>query len=427
VPQPPPALSDARAPDLPWYREVTPDQWKAFVAAYLGWVLDAFDFNILTFLLVDIERNFTVNNALAGALGTVTLMFRMVGGIASGTAADRWGRKFPLMLSILWYSVFAFLGGFSPTYTVLFICRALFGIGMGGVWAAGMPLAIEHWPVRLRGKVSGMLQSGYSTGFMLSAFAFSAIYPLVNQDGRGWRTMLWIGVLPALLVIFIVTSVKESPIWLERQRHLRAAGTPNTLSIARLFRRDLLADTIQTSLMMGAFLVFYYSITFWYATLVRLTRPSTLVYVVALNLGTMVGNLIWGELSETSLGRRGAATIATLGGVVFIPLYLFTTSTPAMLAGALLMGGFGAGNFGVIPSYLNERFPTAVRAVGAGFAYHVGAFLGSFTTFFIGDLRDGGMPLNHAMAWCIGASGLLVVVILRFGPETRGRALDAAR
>src|SRR5580765_4682986 len=158
-----------------WRREVTPAQWRAFFAAYLGWMLDGFDFTILTFLLVDIERSFTINSALAGALGTVTLMFRLIGGIGSGTAADRWGRKYPLMFSILWYPAFAFFSGFSTSYRMLFGLRALFGIGMGGVWAAGMPLAIEHWPKHLRGRVSGMLQSGYSTGFILSAMAFEFI------------------------------------------------------------------------------------------------------------------------------------------------------------------------------------------------------------------------------------------------------------
>ena len=138
----PPATAPSRKVRRPWYREVTADQRRAFVAAYLGWLLDGFDFTILTFVLVDIQRSFTVNSALTGALGTVALMFRVVGGISAGTAADRWGRKGPLMLSILWYSVFAFLSGFSTSYGMLFLCRALFGIGMGGVWAAGMPLAI---------------------------------------------------------------------------------------------------------------------------------------------------------------------------------------------------------------------------------------------------------------------------------------------
>src|SRR5438105_15057094 len=126
----PVAAAPRRAPTEPWYREVTREQWKAFLAAYLGWVLDAFDFTILTFLLVDIQRSFTINSALAGALGSVTLLFRVIGGIGAGTAADRWGRKGPLMFSILWYSVFAFAGGFSTSYLMLFTIRALFGIGM---------------------------------------------------------------------------------------------------------------------------------------------------------------------------------------------------------------------------------------------------------------------------------------------------------
>ncbi len=147
-------LASAR-PAGAWYREVTPAQWKAFIGAYLGWVLDGFDFTILTFLLVDIQRSFTVDKALAGALGTITLIFRVAGGIGAGTAADRWGRKGPLMFSILWYSLFSFLGGFSTSYGMLFAIRALFGIGMGGVWAAGMPLTLEHWPAHLRGTASG--------------------------------------------------------------------------------------------------------------------------------------------------------------------------------------------------------------------------------------------------------------------------------
>src|SRR6266851_2415367 len=176
---------------LPWHRDVTADQWKAFAAAFLGWVLDGFDYTILLLLLGDIQRTFSVSHALLGALGTVTLIFRVAGGIAAGTAADRWGRKGPLMFSILWYSLFAFLSGFSTSYRMLFACRALFGVGMGGVWAAGMPLAIEHWPAHLRGRVSGMLQSGYSTGFILSAIAFQFLYPLVRRVDFGWRAMLW--------------------------------------------------------------------------------------------------------------------------------------------------------------------------------------------------------------------------------------------
>src|SRR5262249_59619572 len=145
------SLETSRGPQGAWYRDVTPTQWKAFAGAYLGWVLDGFDFTIITFLLVDIRHSFTVDAALAGLLGTITLIFRVAGGIGAGTAPDRWGRNGPLMFSILWYSIFSFLGGFSTSYPMLFAIRALFGLGMGRVWAARMPLALEHWPAPLCG------------------------------------------------------------------------------------------------------------------------------------------------------------------------------------------------------------------------------------------------------------------------------------
>jgi SHS family lactate transporter-like MFS transporter len=413
-------------PVLAWRREVTRAQWRAFFAAYLGWMLDGFDFTILTFVLVDITRSFTVNSALAGALGTVTLLFRLLGGIGAGTAADRWGRKLPLLLSIVWYSAFAGLSGFSTSYGMLFALRALFGIGMGGVWAAGMPLAIEHWPAHLRGRVSGMLQSGYSTGYILSAVVYQIVYPMVEGRLEGWRVMLWLGILPALLAVWILVRVEESPVWLARRAQLAATDAQDPVALPRLFRRDLIGTTIHASLVMGAFLCFYQSITFWYPTYVdRTLGRSTLPYLVALNVGAVAGNVTWGLVSETRLGRRGAATISTLGGVSMIPLYLFSDTTTTLLAGALLIGTFGAGNFGMVPSYLNERFPTAVRAAGAGVAYHVGAGLSSVMPLLVGALQDRGFALSRAMSTCIAITGVLLVVLMWLGPETRGRTLDS--
>jgi MFS transporter, SHS family, lactate transporter len=413
-------------PQGAWYRDVTPTQWKAFVGAYLGWVLDGFDFTILTFLLVDIQRSFTVDKALAGALGTVTLIFRVAGGIGAGTAADRWGRKGPLMFSILWYSLFSFLGGFSTSYGMLFAIRGLFGIGMGGVWAAGMPLTLEHWPAHLRGTASGMMQSGYSMGFLLSSLVFEFGYPLVSHNSdMGWRVMLWIGILPAFVVLFIMKGVKESPVWLERQQHLKTHQQRDSLSLMRLFRSDLVLTTLHTSLLMGAFLFMYHSITYWYPTLLTQMHRPTLPFLASLNVGAIVGALVFGRLSEGRLGRRGSATLATLVGVLSVPIYVFTANTTLLLLGALAMGFFGAGNFGVVPGYLTERFPTVARAVGAGFAYHVGAGLGSFTPTLVGMLQDRGLPLATAMAACIAGSGAMVIVLIWLGPETRGRHFHA--
>jgi SHS family lactate transporter-like MFS transporter len=411
----------------PGFRDVTTEQWHAFWASFLGWVLDGFDFTIVTFLLVDIQRSFDVDKALAGALGTVTLFFRVAGGIGAGTAADKWGRKGPLMFSILWYSLFAFLGGFSTSYRVLFLCRALFGIGMGGVWAAGMPLTLEHWPQNLRGTVSGLLQSGYSTGFMLSSLVYSFAYPMVRGADTGWRVMLWIGILPALLVFWIVRNVRESPVWLERQRHLKDRHERDPVSLASLFKPDLLPITLQASLFMGALLFFYHSITFWYPTLLGQLHRDQLPFLVALNAGGIVGNVVWGRISEGRMGRRGAATAAALLGIAALPLYLFSSTGASLLAGALVMGLTGVASFGIVPGYLNERFPTVARAAGSGLAYHVGAGIAALDPFVIGFLQDGGMALAPAMRICITASGLLAVAFIWLGPETRGltfRALD---
>ena len=421
---------DARSDEKPqgaWYRDVTPTQWKAFGGAYLAWVLDGFDFTIITFLLVDIRRSFTVDAALAGLLGTITLIFRVAGGIGAGTAADRWGRKGPLMFSTLWYSAFSFLGGFSTTYRMLFAIRALFGIGMGGVWAAGMPLTLEHWPAHLRGTASGMMQSGYSMGFLLSSLVFQFVYPTVNSGtGMGWRVMLWLGILPAFLVFFIMRGVKESPVWLDRQRHLREQNRTDSLSLTRLFQRDLIGTTIHTALLMGAFLFMYHSITYWYPTLLGQMHRQTLPYMAALNVGAIAGAVVFGRLSEGALGRRGSATLATFVGILSLPLYVSAGNTALLMLGALSMGFFGAGNFGVVPGYLTERFPTVARAVGAGFAYHVGAGLGSSTPFIVGMMQDSGYALSTAMAACIAGSGAIVMIMLWLGPETRGTHFHAA-
>lgn len=427
-------------PTGPWYREVNREQWKAFAAAFLGWMLDAFDFTIMTFILLDIQQSFTVDRTLAGALGAVTLMFRLVGGLGAGMVADRRGRKLPLMLSILWFSLFALLSGFSTSYAMLFAFRALFGIGMGGVWAAGMPLALEHWPTRLRGLASGLLQGGWYWGYLLSALTFHYVYPLfsrfpdpfsdVAESTLGWRALFWFGVLPALLVLWIRSGVGESPVWLARQHHLRQAGQGSAkasdgVSLRRLLRPDLLWATVQSSLLMGAFMFSYYSLSFWYPTFLREIGRDPLGYLVVFNLGAILGMALWGRASETRLGRRGAVAAGALIGVASIPAYVGASGAALLATGAMVMGASGGAIWGMAPSYLTERFPTAVRGVGPGLSYHVGAVLGAVTPLVLGQLQDRGMTTGGAMQLCIAASGLLVAAVVWMGPETRGREFTA--
>jgi SHS family lactate transporter-like MFS transporter len=407
------------------FPSLAPPQKRAFYAAFFGWMLDGFDFTILTFVLADIQRSFTVDNALAGALGTVTLMFRLLGGAAAGTAADRWGRKLPLVISIVWFSLFTALSGFSTSYAMLFAFRALFGIGMGGEWAAGMPLALEHLPDRLRGAAAGILQGAWAWGYIASALAFQGIYPLLREQmTEPWRPMFWLGAVPALLVLWIRGRVSESPIWLERQAHGRHER--RSVSLARIFSRDLLATTIHCSLLAAGFMVSYYSVTYWYATFLQARGLNTLPYIFALNVGGILGSAYWGGVSEGRLGRRGAVTCAAALGVAVSPLYVLSGDARLLLAGALLVG-FGAhGMWGAFPSYISERFPSDVRGAGAGFCYHAGALAGSFTSFGIGALVDAGWTLPAAMTTAIAISGLVVSLLIWAGPETRGRRFSEA-
>ena len=351
---------------------------------------------------------------------------RAVGGILSGTAADKIGRKLPLMVSIIWFTLFAFLSGFSRSYAMLFALRALFGIGMGGEWAAGTPLALEHWPARSRGLASGMLQGGFFWGYLLAAIAFQTIYPIFSAAPHlGWRVMFWIAILPAVVTLWILAGVPESPVWLEHQQRSRTApsdvGNEFKISLLRIFQRDLLGTTILTTAVMSAFMCAGYSLAFWYPTLLRDAGRPTLPYLAAFNVGAIVGVAVWGRISETIVGRRGAVSIAALAGIGSIPLYLHGSSPAALWVGALTMGAFGGGMFGVAPAYVTEMFPTATRGIGPGLAYHAGAAVASVVPVLMGLMQDRGMALAKVMTIGIAVCLLLSAGLMWLGPETRGR------
>jgi SHS family lactate transporter-like MFS transporter len=410
--------------EVSWYRQVSVQQWKTFLTTFTAWTLDSFDFTILTFVLIDIQQSFSVNRALAGLLGTVTLLFRVVGGIGAGTLADRYGRKGPILFSIGWYTVFAFLSGLSTTYVMLFAFRGLFGIGMGGMWAAGMPLALEHWPAKFRGIASGILQGGYSLGFLLSSLVYQLGYPFISDRGEwAWRLMLWAGVVPGIFIFALMRRVPESPVWVERQRELRALGVAPRLSLARLFDRDLIWVTLHTSLLMGGFVSMYQSTTFWYPTLLTQSKLQPLAFLLLLNAGGLIGSVALGALSERWGGRRGAATLGVVLGLASAPVFLFSSTSWGLLLGAWLIGFCASGAWGIVPGYLSERFPTDARGVGTGFSYHVGVGIGAYSPYLIGALQDGGTDLRTAMLQCIVTAGIVVLILLWLGPETRGKEL----
>ena len=413
-------------------RDVTPAQWRAFWAVMLGWIVDSFDFNILAFIAIDIQRSFSIDRAAVGLLATITLLMRLPGGAIAGTMADKWGRKLPLTLSIAWFSLFAFLCGFAPSYAVLFGLRLLFGLGMGGEWAAGMPLVLEHWPTRLRGFVSGLLLGGWYWGYLLAAAVFQVVYPRLSETpDTAWRAMFWVCIIPALLTLWIRSGVPESPVWLARQRRLKETGDlvrEPKLSLGRLFQRDLFGTTVQTTLVIGSFMCIYYSLNFWYPTFLRdAGRTNLLPFLAAFNVGAIAGTATWGRVSEGRLGRRGAFTATLILGPASLPFFLYGGTTTTLVIGALTMGFFGMGVWGMAPAYTVERFPTQVRGVGPGFCYHAGAAMGALMPLLLGAMQDRGISAVNGMSATMVASAVLAMIAVWVGPETRGRDFNDER
>ena len=229
------------AANVPWWKEPTKDQWYAYCAAWMGWTLDAFDFTVFLLIMAPIAQEFGVPLIDVTAIFSVTLVMRLGGATASGWLADRLGRRTPLMISILWYSICNFLAGFSPSFAFLFVIRALLGIGMGAEWPAGAALAMESWPARSRGLMSGVLQGSWGLGFALSGLAYGFLYgPLEAwHKGYGWRGMLILGVLPALACVWIRFYVKEPEVWAENKRIQNATQKQVTLPLFAIFKRQI--------------------------------------------------------------------------------------------------------------------------------------------------------------------------------------------
>jgi MFS transporter, SHS family, lactate transporter len=414
----------AAAPSVAWYQEPTKDQWLAWVAAWLGWMLDAFDFTIFLLIMVPISKEFDVPLVSVTFVFTVTLWLRLLGATASGWLADRVGRKLPLMISILGYSLCNFVAGFSPTFLFLFLCRAALGVFMGAEWPAGAALAMESWPARSRGFMSGVLQGSWGLGFAMSSLVFWSFY-----DHFGWRAMLWVGVLPALVVLYIRKFVKEPEVWVENRRKQSAQKTEFRAPLLEIFRPKVLPNTLTACLWMGSGFVAYYTIFGLFATHLQkdlhFTTADVALPTLLSNLMLFVSNCVWGLVADR-LGRRWAMIIPAAIGILVTPFYLgfFTTSYPILVLAFAVQGFFAGAVYGQNPSYLNERFPTEVRATAAGFCYHQGAIWGGL----VGPVLAAWAatePLGFAMPMLyvtVGAEIVFIIALL-FGPETKGKVL----
>ena len=410
---------------VPWWKEPTKDQWYAYIAAWLGWTLDAFDFTVFLLIMPPIAQTFGVSMTAVAFVFTITLWMRLVGATASGWLGDRAGRKLPLMIAILGYSLCNFIAGFSPTFLFLFTARAILGLFMGAEWPAGSALAMETWPQRSRGFMGGVLQGSWGLGFLLSFAAYGLLY-----NSIGWRGMLWIGVLPALAVLYVRFFVKEPEIWLENQRIQHAEQREVTAPLISIFKRGLLLNTLNACWVTTSGFVLYYSITVLFATHLQVDlhmSPGAIGSIgVAANLVTFLASAGWGLVADR-YGRKAAQIIPILIAIPVAPLYLLTSDFTLTWWAYVIQGAFGAGGFAnQAPAYLNERFPTEVRATAVGFCYHQGAIWGGMTApilAFCATTYQLGYAIPMLIGTIVAAVSCSVAILL--GPETKGKRMVA--
>jgi MFS transporter, SHS family, lactate transporter len=341
---------------------------NALIASILGWTLDSFDYFILTFVLAQIGREFHRSLVEMTLTITCTLFARPIGALIFGLMADRYGRRLPLMIDLVFFSVFEVLCGLAPGYRSFFALRVLYGVGMGGEWGVGASLAMESVPAKWRGMLSGMLQEGYSAGYLLAAIAFWTIFPR-----WGWRPMFFIGGLPALLVIFIRMKVKESDAW-----KAEAAARWNWREYWRAVTAHWKRFAYLT-ILIGTLAFMSHGTQDFYPTFLQIERhftPQATAIVTAISMvGAIIGGILVGFYSD-HFGRRRAMVASALLGLLAIPLWMFASHTLALaIAGAFIMQFLVQGAWAVVPAHINELSPGALRGFFPGLAYQLGVVI----------------------------------------------------
>jgi len=396
----------------------TKNQRNVVIAAYLGWTLDAFDFFLMVFMFKDIAAELHSSMQLVSTAVLLTLGMRPLGALLFGRLADRFGRKPTLVWNILAYSILAMASGFAPSMSTLLIVRALFGIAMGGEWGVGSALTMETIPPAARGFVSGLLQVGYPSGYFLASVAVYLFY-----DRLGWRYMFVLGVIPAILVLFIRRGVSESPAWQERK------SIPRSGLLAVLRREWKLA--VYAIVLMTAFNFFSHGSQDAYPNLFLKvqhrfdTQLASLMTAVA-NIGAICGGLFFGSLSE-KIGRRRAIVAAALIALPALPFWAFGSTPLILAAGAFAMQFSVQGAWGVIPVHLNELSPPEIRATFPGFVYQLGNLLAAVNlNLQVAIAETRGNDYGMAMASVVGTMAVVIVVMAVIGPEQHGISMIAA-
>jgi SHS family lactate transporter-like MFS transporter len=391
-------------------KSLEPSQRSAIWASYLGWTLDAFDYFLMVFMLSAIAKEFGTDIKAVSQAVFLTLAARPIGAFVFGWLGEHFGRRPILMVNIILFSLLEFASGFAPSLTSLLALRFLFGIAMGGEWGLGASLVMESIPARLRGPVSGLLQSGYPSGYFIASLVYFLLF-----DTIGWRGMFMVGIAPALLVLLIRIHVHESPVFEAR----RGMDRPNpVLELARHWKIALYLVVLMT-----AFNFFSHGTQDLYPTFLQkqhhFDTHTTGTLTALMNVGAMVGGISFGIWSER-IGRRRAIIIASLLALPIIPIWAYST-TPALLAvGGFLMQVAVQGAWGIVPVHLNELSPPLARSLFPGFAYQLGNLIASKNAPIQAGIAEGrGDDYAFALALVCGITAVIIAVWTAVGPERK--------
>jgi SHS family lactate transporter-like MFS transporter len=410
------------------WKQLTSPQKNAFIACFLGWTLDAFDFFVLTYCVSAIAADFHVALKQVTEALFWTLAMRPLGALIFGALAEKIGRRPTLMINIVSFCIFEVASGFAPTLTSLLICRALFGIAMGGEWGVGAALAFETLPEKNRGFFSGLLQEGYVVGNLLAATVYGLVFSHLPGVGSGlltnWRLMFFIGAAPAILVFYIRSKVGESPAFLAG----KAKAVKPSLNFSEIVR--YLPNFLFLVLLMTAFTSFSHGTQDLYPTFLQKGKgfvPEQVGWVSDIgHIGALLGGITFGTLSER-WGRRRSIVIAALLAIPMIYMWAFTFTPIVVAAGGFLMQFMVQGAWGIVPAHLNELAPAAVRATFPGLAYQLGNLLSSKNGTLQATMAEKYFKgqLGPVMAITVAVVGVAVALLAGLGREAKGQSMSS--
>jgi MFS family permease len=408
-----------------WFKEASRQEKTALAAAFGGYGVDAFDYMIYTFMIPTLIATWGMTTTEAGVIATGSLLSSAVGGWAAGILADRYGRIRILQLTILWFTVFTVLSGFTSSPAQLLFTRAMQGFGFGGEWSVGSVLIAEMIRPEHRGKAVGLVQSSWAVGWGVAAIAYAIIYSVMEPD-PAWRFLFWLGLIPAVLVVFIRRYVKEPEIFEETRAQMSTSGT--SASFLEIFKPSLLKTTVLASLLATGMQGAYYSVTTWLPTYLKTERNLSVLntgsYLLVLIIGSFLGYLTSAYLSDR-LGRRSCFILFAVSATVLVVAYTQTPITDTvMLFLGFPLGFFLSGIFSGMGAFLSELFPSRVRGSGQGFCYNFGRAVGALFPVLVGYFSKT-MPLGGAIGIFAGGAYIIVVVAALMLPETKGKTLVA--